>query len=133
MILTLKRYTTDAPATLGTLTVDGSLHSDTIELPWRDNQPRISCIPAGRYRVTLEYSVHLKRATLRLQDVPGRSGILIHPANHPDELEGCITLGKRYSRDGVMESRMAVEALEAKARAAMAKGEEVWIDVEDPV
>jgi hypothetical protein len=62
----------------------------TIELPWRNNEVNISCIPEGRYllekRITHERGFHLI-----LKSVPGRSWILIHPANHaPTELEGCI-------------------------------------------
>ncbi|WP_340152415.1 DUF5675 family protein [uncultured Marivirga sp.] len=62
----------------------------TIELPWKENQPFISCIPEGKYllekRITHERGFHLI-----LKSVPGRSWILIHPANDArTELEGCI-------------------------------------------
>ena len=132
MILTLKRYTTYEPATLGTLTVDGAIHSDTLELPWRDRLPAESCIPAGEYPASLVYSTHLKRVTLCILDVPGRNDIMIHSAIHPDGLRGSIALGKRYSRDGLMESRKAVEALEAKVRAALGRGETIRIKILDP-
>ena len=35
----------------------------TIELPWKNNEPRVSCIPEGRYQLTeresLKYGRHL--------------------------------------------------------------------------
>ncbi len=62
----------------------------TIELPWRENQTFISCIPEGQYllekRITHERGFHLI-----LKSVPERSWILVHPANDAEEeLEGCI-------------------------------------------
>ena len=78
--------------TNGLLTI-GS-HSDplcyTIELPWRNNEVNRSCIPEGTYVLKRRYS-HKFRWHLHLADVPGRSYILIHPANHAQsELKGCI-------------------------------------------
>ena len=49
--------------------------------------------PAGEYQVNWEASPRLGRHTFRLVSVPFRSGILIHPANWPHELEGCVALG----------------------------------------
>lgn len=62
----------------------------TIELPWKDNRRRISCIPAGTYMLRRRYSPRFKWH-LHVQDVPGRSLILFHPANNAIlELQGCI-------------------------------------------
>ena len=85
----LKR-TYRSSGTNGALWYGGSLICHTIELPWKDNKVNISCIPEGRYllekRITHERGFHLI-----LKSVPGRSWILIHPANDArTELEGCI-------------------------------------------
>ncbi|MEJ1934146.1 DUF5675 family protein [Nostoc sp. NIES-2111] len=62
----------------------------TIELPWQNNQRYISCIPEGSYPVVKRYSQRFGWH-LHVQQVPGRSWILIHPANHAiKELQGCI-------------------------------------------
>lgn len=62
----------------------------TIELPWKNNQAQISCIPEGIYPLQKRYSPRFGWH-LQLQHVPGRSMILIHPANHAMlELRGCI-------------------------------------------
>jgi hypothetical protein len=62
----------------------------TIELPWKENHRRESCIPEGRYELKKRYSPKFKWHLL-VKDVPGRSVILIHPANDAlKELKGCI-------------------------------------------
>ncbi len=62
----------------------------TIELPWRNNEWNRSCIPEGTYVLKRRYSTKF-RWHLHVADVPGRSYILIHPANHAQrELKGCI-------------------------------------------
>jgi len=62
----------------------------TIELPWKDNHKSSSCIPEGRYELKKRYSPKFQWH-LHVQDVPGRSVILIHPANNAmKELKGCI-------------------------------------------
>jgi hypothetical protein len=62
----------------------------TIELPWKDNQPKISCVPEGTYQLAKRYSAKFGWH-LQLMDVPRRSLILIHPANDARrELLGCI-------------------------------------------
>lgn len=72
----------------------------TLELPWKNNEKRVSCIPAGTYpirpRWSSKYGHHLE-----LLDVPHRSLILIHEANFVRQLLGCIAVGrKRMDIDG---------------------------------
>lgn len=76
--------------TNGTLLFNGAVVCSTIELPWKNNEPRISCIPEGKYGLMKRYSLHHKWH-FELKDVPGRQLILIHPANDAaSELLGCI-------------------------------------------
>jgi len=76
----------------------GDLQLFTVEDDWRDNLPRISCIPAGVY--TLHRTVYLKHGyeTFEVMGVKGRSRILIHPANTEEDLEGCIGVGLRRGK-----------------------------------
>lgn len=61
-----------------------------IELPWRKNFRRISCIPDGFYKVRKRYSQRFNHHFI-VQGVPQRDYILIHPANYAlKELEGCL-------------------------------------------
>lgn len=88
-MLVLKRIYLDK-AVHGRLYVGDELLACTIELPWRQNAKRISCIPEGIYTLRRRYSEKFKWH-LVLLEVPERSGILIHPANDAlKELQGCI-------------------------------------------
>ena len=74
----------------GELLIDGKHVCHTIELPWKDNHRRVSCIPEGHYTVRKRYS---KRFGLHLwvNNVPGRDAILVHSFNNAlKECLGCI-------------------------------------------
>ena len=76
--------------TTGMILCQGGLITYCIELPWKDNHTRVSCIPEGRYRLMKRYNPHFNDH-FEVMDVPGREGILIHPANDALlELKGCI-------------------------------------------
>jgi hypothetical protein len=64
----------------------------TLELPWKDNQRRISCIPEGTYKAIKHRSPKFGESVW-IQNVPNRSEILIHPANYVRQLLGCIAPG----------------------------------------
>lgn len=88
-MLVLKRIYLDK-AVHGRLYVGEELLACTIELPWKQNAKRISCIPEGVYTLRRRYSEKFKWH-LVLLEIPERSGILIHPANDAlKELQGCI-------------------------------------------
>src|SRR5882757_6858222 len=97
-----------AGGTNGQLLYDGKRICYTIELPWKDNVPRVSCIPPGRYALAKRYSPKFGRH-LQLVNVPGRQWILIHPANDALlELEGCIAPVTELTGEGKgSQSRMA--------------------------
>ena len=62
----------------------------TIELPWLDNKPQVSCIPEGRYELKKRYSQN-HGWHLQVMKVKNRDLILIHAANDAmKELKGCI-------------------------------------------
>lgn len=68
----------------------------TIELPWRNNEKYVSCIPVGMYRVIKRHSAKYKEH-FHILDVPDRSYILIHPANFSRQLMGCIAPGRKFA------------------------------------
>jgi len=77
----------------------------SLELPWRNNVRRISCIPTGEYPLALrnspKYGNHI-----HILDVPNRDLILIHPANFVSQLLGCIAPGLNridVNKDGVID------------------------------
>lgn len=97
--------------TVGVLIINGELHSYTLELPWRDNQRNVSCIPAGIYNCRPAVSPRF-RNVIEVCGVPGRSHILIHAGNTARDTEGCILVGKStgwlYNHRAVLESRTAL-------------------------
>jgi hypothetical protein len=86
--------------TNGRVWTPGGKVCDAIELPWLQNQPGLSCIPEGKYRIEMRYSRRFKTHML-LTGVPGRSLILIHPANNAvKELKGCIAPVSVHTGEG---------------------------------
>lgn len=76
--------------TNGTLFCSDHFLCHTIELPWKNNQTTISCIPEGTYEVVPRFSKKFNNHLL-IKNVDKRSFILIHPANDAlKELKGCI-------------------------------------------
>lgn len=72
----------------------------TLELPWKKNQQKISCIPEGKYKIVKRVSKKYKEH-LHILDVPERTFILIHEANYVRQLLGCIAVGEnRVDIDG---------------------------------
>lgn len=91
-----------------------------------------TAIPAGRYRITLEHSPKYGPDTLTINGVPGFDGIRIHSGNDESHTEGCPILGYQLSQDATIRfgtTKPAVEDFRAMVRAAIARGEEVWLDV----
>ena len=82
----------DTPTT-GELLIEGEHFCYTLEDPWINNAPNISCIPEGQYFVKLLYSPHFGRPYPHILGVPGRTGILIHSGNTDADTQGCILVG----------------------------------------
>src|SRR5574343_123320 len=68
----------------------------TLELPWKNNESQVSCIPPGTYKCVRRNSEKFGNH-FWVKDVPGREWILIHPANHYTQLRGCIAVGSAFS------------------------------------
>jgi hypothetical protein len=86
----------------------------TIEKPWKDNQPYVSCIPEGYYRLGRRNSPRFGPNVWEVLEVPNRTHILIHVANTADDVVGCIGLGSSVWADlgGVGSSRKAMNQFE---------------------
>lgn len=116
MKIELVRDTFTDASTTGQMLVDGQFENFTIERSADD--PAHPCIPEGEYEVLLvppgprlssifdDYNLFPE-----LQNVPGRSGIFIHPANWASQLEGCIAPGQPRGKDAVYNSRATFERL----------------------
>lgn len=95
---------------LGVLRVDGVPQLCTLELPYKDNRPKESCIPEGQY-LCLEVNKRVTTGGLKIPttfevvNVPNRAGILFHVGNTAKDTQGCILVGQRH---GVLNSSLAV-------------------------
>ena len=93
----------------------------TLELPFKNNESNVSCVPAGNYPCKWTRSGRLSVLhgsdfyTYEILNVPERSGIRIHSANSFFQLKGCISLGESWAdinADGfadAINSRKAVD------------------------
>lgn len=130
MELVLKR-TYHAGGTNGGLFYNGTKVCPTIELPWKENQRRISCIPEGKYVLQKRTSLRFGRHLL-VKDVPGRSYILIHAFNHAlRESKGCIAPVTMCTGEGQGNfSRAALQRLLDIVYPALDRGETVLLTIQ---
>lgn len=131
MNATLHRSPSTDQGTFGRFVLDDGAEFHSLELPWRDNQHGISCIPPGTYRCAWVQSPKHGECYL-VTDVPGRQAIEIHSANYAgdtakgyvSQLLGCIALGTTvgplaipgplHQQLAVLNSRVAIGEFEAK-------------------
>ena len=130
MVLVLTR-TYFPEGTNGKLECEGRLICNTIELPWRNNERRVSCIPEGEYFIEKRYSLKFKWH-LHVLDVENRSLILFHPANNAlKELNGCIAPVTKLSGPGLgLLSRKAFKKLKGQVYKALERKESVLLIVQ---
>ncbi|UOX39955.1 hypothetical protein [Vibrio phage V-YDF132] len=118
----LYRSSSDMQGTLSTMFTPSGAKYYVIELPWRDNQQSISCIPAGTYRLKPWSSKKFGKCW-HVTNVPDRSYILIHKGNvagardhgFKTHSEGCLIVGKGvgvlYGQKAVLNSGGAMSEL----------------------
>ena len=136
MLLALIREPSADGATIGRLSIDGRHECYTCEDVVRPRGQKIygrTAIPAGRYRVVVTHSPRFRRRLPLLLNVPGFEGIRIHVGNTQHDTEGCILPGQGRLAASVTQSRIAFDALFAKIEAALAAGDEVWIEISERV
>lgn len=94
--------------TFGTLTMP-EFRCYTVERPWLDNEPGVSCIPNGQYEVVPARFYRGDYDAYILIEVPDRELIKMHIANTMDDVHGCIGLGNQlgwvYEKWAVLNSR----------------------------
>lgn len=133
MILTLKRIARKAKYTIGRLYIDGAYFCDTLEdtdrgltqsMPlWQIEQKKVygqTAIPTGSYDVIMTYSPKFasrswaKPYSGRLplvNNVPGFSGVRVHPGNDHTQTLGCLLVGRNTVVGKVTQSADTFEKL----------------------
>jgi len=116
----LLRWRTGDQGTEGSLITE-DFDCKTLELPWRNNIRRYSCIPNGEYKCVIRKSPRFG-LVYWVTEVPNRSYILLHSGNYAGDtskgyktsVEGCILLGKVHgylsNQRAVLNSRITVRA-----------------------
>jgi hypothetical protein len=108
----------------------------TIELPWKENGRNVSRIPVGDYPYVVEQDPAHYRGIpyIRIQNVPGRSGILAHVGCFPRDTEGCTLVGMRFSDldgDGIFDVTGSENAMRLLCGALGGVGAKGTIHVRD--
>ena len=102
------QYPPSEIGTFGVLLIEDTVICATLECPWRENTPFVSCIPDGMYEGLRSVIVLSGKHTLPTFEIlgdllDGRTRIKFHPANwviRPTDnkrlLKGCIAPGVGY-------------------------------------
>ena len=143
MKLLLKRKFKGEEYTIGDLFIDGEFFCNTIEdtvreLPatcpktpkWKNCECKEkvyaeTAIPAGTYKITMEYSPRFKRKLPLLHNVPHFIGILIHNGVNQVHSAGCLIVGFNKIKGQVLDSRVTSD----KLNAILAEQEDITIEI----
>lgn len=91
--LNLERIMASDDCIFGKLYFNNDFFCFTLELPDRNNEEDISCIPRGFYHCVKTISPKFG-TTFMIKDVPNRHNILFHWGNYPKDTKGCVLLGE---------------------------------------
>ena len=117
----VRRWQMQKDGTFGTLLIQRGVRGLvpvclTLENPWLNNDPKVSCVPAGSYNCDIIQSPS-KGRVYTLRNVPGRTNILIHAGNTTHDTIGCILLGTALGEfngvTGITSSQSALAAFMA--------------------
>lgn len=64
------------------------------------------CVPVGTYRISYQPSKKFGCDMPFLQEVQGRTGIMIHVGNYPKDTQGCILVGRNLQVGSVSNSKV---------------------------
>lgn len=127
--------------TIGNLYIDDQFFCNTLEDKNRDlnkngrfdnGEMKVygeTCIPFGKYKVTINMSPKFGRELPRLIDVPSFEGVLIHRGNTAEDSAGCILVGENKVAGKVLNSTPYEERLVKVIKEAITHGEEVTIEI----
>lgn len=126
--------------TLGTMRFEDGFVCQTLEDPVREDGKVYgdTAIPLGTYRVTITRSKRFNKLMPLLHNVPNFGGIRVHCGNNTDDTSGCILVGMGRNADAdsdglqLLDSRDAMDEVQPRIAFALARGEEVWLDIVQP-
>lgn len=111
----LVRDSFSSGSTAGVLFVDSRPFCNTLEpaisIDKKVKYNKGCCVAPGIYSIDFHYSPKFGKYMLTLCGVRGRSGILIHSGNTPNDTSGCILVGKRENISVLSNSRSTLDKL----------------------
>lgn len=117
--------------TIGEMYIDGEFFCYTLEDVVREAKIKHeTAIPAGRYRVIINYSVRFRKLMPLLLNVPNFEGIRIHAGNTHLNTSGCILVGFVVGAEKILESKKAFDELYQRLRAVQAE-KDIWITIRE--
>ena len=134
MKLVLRRVEYGSNYTIGRLYINDSPTPEcfTLEDIVRNNGVKVfgeTAIPAGEYKVVVDFSEHFGKLLPHVLDVPMFAGIRIHSGNTDRDTEGCILVGQEWpGGDMIYKSRFAFDHLFPQIQEALKK-EEVTLEI----
>jgi hypothetical protein len=130
MQIEVRRTDKNGKRTIGSVYIDGQWNCYSLEDPIRPIKiTGNTAIPAGAYQVVITHSPHFDKDLPLLLNVPGFEGVRIHSGNTAADTKGCILVGLNRTVDRVVESRLAMGALQKKIQDALDRKEKVFIAV----
>jgi hypothetical protein len=136
MKLKLQRIALRDKYTIGRLSIDGKYFCDTLEDKVRDlgkrgegQVPGETAIPAGIYKIVVNYSPNFDKLQPRLIGVPLFIGNLIHGGASHYHTSGCVLVGKNTIVGGLTESSETSKRLTKILLEAQERGEEITIEI----
>jgi hypothetical protein len=130
-----------ASITLGPAIRECFVLEDTVRAPGVKIQNE-TAIPAGRYRMIVDWSNRFKKYAFHILDVPNFTGIRMHSGNTAEDTDGCPLVGQERALNAVFGSHKAFVALweklteeagfnEEHGCIAFRMKEETWITIVD--
>ncbi len=128
--------------TLGTMTFPDGFVVQTLEDPVRPAGVKVmgdTAIPSGTYKISITKSKKFNGLMMPLlNSVPGFGGVRIHSGNLSSETSGCVLIAMQRGTfsagadQRIIRSKEAMEQVQSRIAAALANGEQVWLDIVTP-
>lgn len=133
MKLRILRRERPGETTIGELFIDGEYFCWVLEDVVRAQkiQDR-TAIPAGAYKVILNFSNRFQRQMPLVLNVPDFTGIRIHGGNSHIDTKGCPLVGFERRGSQILRSQEAFRELMERLEEAHARGEEIWLEILQP-
>lgn len=132
MKLLLQRHPSTPECTTGDLYIDGQWFCFTLEdVVRKDKIKGKTAIPAGIYKVTVNWSARFQRPLPLLLDVPNFIGIRIHTGNSANDTAGCILVGNELGKNSIYKSREAYADLFERMKVALNLNESITIEIKN--